>query len=194
MTAMTTRHMPRQAHDDHEDEAHAEGDDHDHHHHGAFDPHGWQSPRQCLGLPRQHHCRSGSGRSGERGRLPPEPSNLRRRDRGARCRDPRDRGSPAGQPPHRRHLARRVPVFWPRLRADLPGTPRAQHRVEASAKDVARLIERIRDEGISAVFVENITDPRLLKQIANETGATIAARFILARSPARTVRHRPTSR
>ena len=44
---------------------------------------------------------------------------------------------------------------------------------EASAKDVARLIERIRDEGISAVFVENITDPRLLEQIANETGATI---------------------
>ena len=44
---------------------------------------------------------------------------------------------------------------------------------EASAQDVARLIERIRDEGISAVFVENITDSRLLEQIADETGATI---------------------
>ncbi len=44
---------------------------------------------------------------------------------------------------------------------------------EASAKDVARLIEQMRDEGISAVFVENITDPRLLEQIASETGATI---------------------
>ncbi len=44
---------------------------------------------------------------------------------------------------------------------------------EASAQDVARLIERIRDEGISAVFLENITDGRLLRQIANETGAAI---------------------
>ena len=44
---------------------------------------------------------------------------------------------------------------------------------EASAKDVARLIEQMRAERISAVFVESITDARLLEQIANETGATI---------------------
>ena len=44
---------------------------------------------------------------------------------------------------------------------------------EASAKDVARLIQQIRDEGIRAVFIENIGDPRLLKRIADETGATI---------------------
>jgi len=44
---------------------------------------------------------------------------------------------------------------------------------EASARDVARLIERMRAEGISAVSVENITDSRLLEQIATETGATI---------------------
>ena len=44
---------------------------------------------------------------------------------------------------------------------------------EASAKDVAELIEQMRAEGIDAVFVENITDSRLLEQIANETGATI---------------------
>ena len=44
---------------------------------------------------------------------------------------------------------------------------------EASAQDVARLIEQMRDEGISAVFIENITDSRLLEQIASETGASI---------------------
>ena len=44
---------------------------------------------------------------------------------------------------------------------------------EASAKDVAALIEQMRSKNIKAVFVENITDPRLLKQIAKETGATI---------------------
>ena len=44
---------------------------------------------------------------------------------------------------------------------------------EASAQDVAQLIEQMREERISAVFIENITDSRLLKQIANETGAKI---------------------
>ena len=44
---------------------------------------------------------------------------------------------------------------------------------EASAQDVAHLIEQMRDEGISAVFIENITDSRLLEQIATETGAAI---------------------
>ena len=44
---------------------------------------------------------------------------------------------------------------------------------EASAKEVARLIEQIRHDNISAVFVENISDPRLIKQIANETGAAV---------------------
>ena len=44
---------------------------------------------------------------------------------------------------------------------------------EASAADVAELIEQIRDEGISAVFVESITDNRLMQQIATETGAAI---------------------
>ncbi len=44
---------------------------------------------------------------------------------------------------------------------------------KASAQNVARLIEQMRSDGISAVFVENITDARLLKQIANETGARI---------------------
>jgi len=44
---------------------------------------------------------------------------------------------------------------------------------EASAADVAALIKQIRKDGISAVFVESITDNRLLEQIARETGATI---------------------
>ena len=41
---------------------------------------------------------------------------------------------------------------------------------EASAGDVARLIEQIRREGVTAIFLENISDPRLIEQIAAETG------------------------
>lgn len=44
---------------------------------------------------------------------------------------------------------------------------------EASAADVAALITQIREDGISAVFVETITDNRLIEQIADETGAIV---------------------
>ena len=43
---------------------------------------------------------------------------------------------------------------------------------EASARDVAKLISQIRALKASALFVENISDPRLIEQIANETGVT----------------------
>lgn len=42
---------------------------------------------------------------------------------------------------------------------------------EPSAADVAALIHQIRAERVTAVFVENIADPRLIEQIARETGA-----------------------
>src|SRR5271166_5474618 len=44
---------------------------------------------------------------------------------------------------------------------------------EPSAKTVAALIRQIRREGIKALFLENISDPRLMEEIARETGATL---------------------
>jgi zinc/manganese transport system substrate-binding protein len=41
---------------------------------------------------------------------------------------------------------------------------------EASAADVAKLIRQIRKEKVTALFVENISDPRLIEQIGRETG------------------------
>ena len=41
---------------------------------------------------------------------------------------------------------------------------------EASAADVAALIRQIRGQAVTALFVENISDPRLIEQIARETG------------------------
>jgi zinc/manganese transport system substrate-binding protein len=48
---------------------------------------------------------------------------------------------------------------------------------EASARDVAQLIEQIRAENISAVFVENVADPRLVQQIATETGIIVGGKL-----------------
>jgi zinc/manganese transport system substrate-binding protein len=41
---------------------------------------------------------------------------------------------------------------------------------EASAKGVARLVRQIQQEQIKALFVESISDPRLIAQIGRETG------------------------
>jgi len=44
---------------------------------------------------------------------------------------------------------------------------------EPSARDVATIIAQIRRDKIPAVFMENIADPRLMREIAGETGAAI---------------------
>jgi zinc/manganese transport system substrate-binding protein len=44
---------------------------------------------------------------------------------------------------------------------------------EASARDVAQIIVQIRAQKIPAVFLENVTDPRLLERIAHESGARV---------------------
>jgi zinc/manganese transport system substrate-binding protein len=48
---------------------------------------------------------------------------------------------------------------------------------EASAKDVARIIQQIRREKIPAVFLENVSDRRLADRIAKESGAKIGGRL-----------------
>ena len=44
---------------------------------------------------------------------------------------------------------------------------------EASARDIAAIITQIRTQKIPAVFLENVSDPRLIRRIAAETGAKI---------------------
>jgi zinc/manganese transport system substrate-binding protein len=48
---------------------------------------------------------------------------------------------------------------------------------QPSAAAVARLIDQIRQQGVRAVFVENISDPRLVERIAREGGATVGGRL-----------------
>lgn len=87
------------------------------------------------------------------------------------------------------------------VRAGLAAVPRAQRRVitshdafgyfgaaygvdflapqgwathsEPSAAAVARLIRQIRKEGVRAVFIENISDPRLVERLAREGGVRV---------------------
>jgi zinc/manganese transport system substrate-binding protein len=48
---------------------------------------------------------------------------------------------------------------------------------EPSARDVARIITQIRQKKVPAVFIENISDPRLMQRIAQETGARVGGKL-----------------
>jgi zinc/manganese transport system substrate-binding protein len=48
---------------------------------------------------------------------------------------------------------------------------------EPSARDVARIITQIKKQKIPAVFLENVTDARLMQRIAQESGARIGGRL-----------------
>ncbi len=44
---------------------------------------------------------------------------------------------------------------------------------QPSANQIARLVNAIRAEGVPAVFVENVTDPRLMQTVAHEAGVAV---------------------
>ncbi|MDE0334626.1 MAG: zinc ABC transporter substrate-binding protein [Defluviicoccus sp.] len=164
-------------HDNHDDhgkhDEHAEGGDHDGHDHGAFDPHGWQSLRNAAVYA----------------------------DNIAAALAEADPANAAAFQRNREAYAAEIEALDSEIRKIVAGLPAASRTVvtshdafqyfgrdygltfvapqglstesEASAKDVVRLIRQIRDEGIRAVFIENVADPRLLKRIADETGAVI---------------------
>ena len=48
---------------------------------------------------------------------------------------------------------------------------------EPSARDLAALIDQLKKQKAGALFVENITNPDLVQQIAKETGLKIGGRL-----------------
>jgi zinc/manganese transport system substrate-binding protein len=48
---------------------------------------------------------------------------------------------------------------------------------EPSARDIARIITQVKKQKIPAVFLENVTDPRLMERIAKETGARVGGKL-----------------
>ena len=167
-------------HDDHDehagDDGHDDHDDHDDHHahdHGATDPHAWQSLRHAVKYAdnitmalAKADPRNASAYFGNRAAYVAEMEAL----------DAEIRAAFAELPPARRTVVTSHDAFR-YFGRDYGLTFIAPQGLstasEASAHDVARLIELIRREGIRAVFTENVADPRLLKRIADETDAAV---------------------
>ena len=171
--------MAEEGHDDHaEDKAHAEGEAHDHdghagHDHGANDPHAWQSVDNAkiyvsniaAGLiaadPAGEDVYSANATA-----YLAELSGL----------DAEIKAAMIALPENRRSVVTSHDAFG-YFAAAYGMTFHAPEGLstesEVSAADVASLITQMKAEAIPAVFMENITDGRLLEQITSETGAKI---------------------
>ena len=153
-----------------EDEGHGHGHDHGH---GGSDPHAWQS----IGNAKIYvaNIRDALIAADEAGRVAYEANAAtylkQLDDVEAEVKD-----LVAKIPPERRRIITSHDAF--RYLEDAYGidfvAPQGvSTESEASAKDVARIIQQIKREKIAAVFVENVSDARLMERIAKETGAKI---------------------
>ncbi len=167
-------HHAKHDHDDDHHEHHAE---HDHHHHGEFDPHAWNSIANVkiyVG-------------NIEKGLSKVDPKNTSDYEANAL------------------HYIQKLDKLELQLHAEITKIPKSQRNVitphdafgyfsrdfdvtfiapqgtstesEASAADVAAIITQIREDNVTAVFMENIADNRMIEQISRETGAKIGGKL-----------------
>ena len=161
-------------HDDHDNhDEHDDHDDHAGHDHGAFDPHAWQSLENAViyanniaaGLAQADPENAGDYYA-NRAAFITEVETLRA-DIGAMMKSlPADKRTVVTPHDAFGYFAATYDLTFVAPKGMSTDS-------EVSAADVAALITQIREESISAVFIESITDNRMMQQIANETGATI---------------------
>jgi zinc/manganese transport system substrate-binding protein len=164
--------VPRPIDGRHEEHAEADDEHHDHHH-GADDPHAWQDLANGVIYVRN----IGSALAAA------DPVNADEYARATeayvarlQALDAEVRAKFAAVPADRRIVVTSHDAFG--YFGDAYGVTfvapvGSSTEAEASAADVAQIIDQIRRENISAVFVENISNTKMIDQIARETGATI---------------------
>jgi zinc/manganese transport system substrate-binding protein len=171
--------MAEEGHDDHaEGAAHAEGEAHDHddhagHDHGAIDPHAWQSIDNAkIYVSNIAAALIAADPAGEEAYSAnavaylAELSGL----------DAEIQAAMIALPENRRSVVTSHDAFGYYAAAygmTFHAPEGLSTESEVSAADVAALITQMKAEAIPAVFMENITDGRLLEQITSETGAKI---------------------
>lgn len=160
------------AHDDHdEDEDH--GDEHHHHHAGDIDPHAWQDLGN--GAVYVHNIAEGlaqvdpSHAAEYRQRAQAYTERLKAEDRSLRERL-------AAIPAEKRVMMTSHDAFGYFGRAygvRLISIVGISSDAEPTARTISALIDNIRTQHIHALFLENAANPKLMQQIARETGVHV---------------------
>jgi zinc/manganese transport system substrate-binding protein len=143
----------------------------DAHAHGGFDPHAWQDVANAKVY--VANIRNALASADPAGREVYEANATAYLD-ALDALDREVRTALAAIPPERRRIITTHDAFGYFKAAyglDFVAPQGVSTEAEASAKDVARIIRQIKAERIPAVFLENVSDPRLMDRIARETGA-----------------------
>lgn len=156
----------------HEEEGHDHEDDHGHHHEGT-DPHAWQS--LSNGLIYVANIKAALCEIDAEG-CPVYTANAEAYSAEIAALDAEVKAAIAAVPEADRKVITTHDAFG--YFAEAYGvTFMAPEGIstdsEASAADVARLIDQVKQDGVKALFIENMADPRLVQQIAAETGAKL---------------------
>ncbi|MGH6735192.1 MAG: metal ABC transporter substrate-binding protein [Methyloceanibacter sp.] len=164
-------HAKAEGHDEHDHDEHAKAEDHDEDE--VSDPHAWQN--LANGKIYVTNIRDALIAADPEGKAVYE-ANAARYLAALEAEDKAVKAAVASLPEARRKIITSHDAFG--YFADAYGleviAPEGvSTESEASAQDVAKIIRQIREEKIPAVFLENVTDRRLLDQIAAETGAKI---------------------
>src|SRR5699024_9625141 len=148
-----------------------------HHHHGVHDPHAWQDAANGIiyvrniaqALTRVDPAHADIYRSRARGYI-----------QRLQALDADIAGRIDALPAHRRTVvvAHNACRYYGRAYGIRFLAPVGLSTADAaSAGETASLIRSIRDRGIDALFTEVTSDPRLIEQIARETGAHIGGKL-----------------
>lgn len=186
---------PREMADDDHDEAPAKGaekkgHDHDHakkghdHDHGGLDPHAWQSVANAKVY--VGNIRDALVVADPAGKAVYE-ANAAKYLGEIEALEAEVKSAVATVPAERRRVITSHDAFGYFAAAygiEFVAPQGVSTEAEATAKDVAKLVTQIRKEKITAVFVENMTDRRLVERIAKETGVRLGGElFADALSP-----------
>lgn len=143
------------------------------------DPHWWQDPRNAARavatIRRALSKADPGGREVYRRNAAAYTRRLRRLDRSvANC--------IASVPPARRRLVTThdaLGYFAARYDIEVVGAliPSRSTEAQPSAGDTAKLVEQIRDEGVSAVFPESSLNPKLERAVSREAGVDVGGRL-----------------
>jgi zinc/manganese transport system substrate-binding protein len=146
---------------------------HDSHSHGGVDPHAWQSVANAMiYVGNIRDALIAIDPAGQADYEANATAYLARLD--ALDREVRD--TIAKVPPDRRRVVtshQAFGYFESAYGIHFTAPQGVSTEAEASAKDVAAIIRTIRQQNAAAVFLENVTDPRMVRQIAGETGIKV---------------------
>lgn len=163
-------HDHEHGHDHKHDHGHDDGHSHEGHHHGPDDPHAWQSASNAQIYVKNiadAFCKADAAGCGA------YRANAQAYTQRLRALDAELKAAVAQIPKDRRTIITSHDAFGYYGQAygfRFLAPQGLSTDAEASASDVAALVTQIRQQKAAALFTESISNPRLIRQISEETG------------------------